>query len=99
MPIVREVPDSTKINRAADLPYQRRLEDFAPVMQDVYDFFFDVNTHLFDKGLKRLDEMLRPAALSGLVSDMVTASMARHSRRPPRFAAHRPQGPGAGLPS
>lgn len=80
MPIVRETPGSTKFNPAADLPYQLRLEDFALVMQDIYDFFFDVNTHLFDKGLKRLDEMLRPAAMSGLVSDMVTASMARHSR-------------------
>lgn len=29
-------------------------------MQDVYDFFFDVNTHLIAKGLDRLDDMLRP---------------------------------------
>ena len=64
MPIIRETPDNAKFNRAAALPYQLRLEDFALVMQDVYDFFFDVNTHLFDKGLKRLDEMLRPAAMS-----------------------------------
>ena len=49
-------------------------------MQDVYDFFFDVNSHLFGKGIKRLDEMLRAAAMSGLISDMVSASMARHSR-------------------
>ena len=57
-----------------------RLEDFGLVTQDVYDFFFDVNTHLLDKGLKRFDEMLRPAAMSGLISDMITASMAQHSR-------------------
>ena len=57
-----------------------RLEDFGLVMQDVYDFFFDVNTHLSNKGIKRLDEMLRPAAMSGVISDMVTASMAKHSR-------------------
>lgn len=50
------------------------------MMQDVYDFFFDVNTHLYNKGLRRFDEMLRPAAMSGLISDMITASMARHSR-------------------
>ena len=49
-------------------------------MQDAYDFFFDVNTQLFNKEIKRLDEMLRPAAMSGLLSDMLTASMARHSR-------------------
>ena len=49
-------------------------------MQDVYDFFFDVNSHLTGKGLQRLDDMLRPAIMSGLLSDMLTASLARHSR-------------------
>jgi hypothetical protein len=49
-------------------------------MQDVYDFFYDVNTSLLEKGLQRLDDMLRPAIMSGLLSDMITASMARHSR-------------------
>ena len=80
MPIVRQTPDPSKFNRGAELSYMLRLEDFGLVMQDVYDFFFDVNTHLLDKGLKRFDEMLRPAAMSGLISDMITASMARHSR-------------------
>ncbi len=80
MPIIRQTPDVSKFNPDIDLPYQLRREDFALVMQDVYDFFFDVNTHLFNKSLKRLDEMLRPAAMSGLVSDMVAASMAQHSR-------------------
>lgn len=49
-------------------------------MQDVYDFFFDVNSHLVDKGLQRLDDMLRPAIMSGVLSDMLTASLATHSR-------------------
>lgn len=49
-------------------------------MQDVYDFFYDVNTALTAKGLQRLDDMLRPAIMSGLLSDMLTASMAKHSR-------------------
>lgn len=49
-------------------------------MQDVYDFFYDVNRLLLEKGLHRLDDMLRPAAMSGMVSDMLTASMAKHSR-------------------
>lgn len=49
-------------------------------MQDVYDFFYDVNRLLLEKGLHRLDEMLRPAAMSGIISDMLTASMAKHSR-------------------
>jgi hypothetical protein len=49
-------------------------------MQDVYDFFFDVNSHLTEKGLRRLDDMLRPAIMSGVLSDMLTASLAKHSR-------------------
>ncbi|MCC6968597.1 MAG: hypothetical protein IT434_00085 [Phycisphaerales bacterium] len=49
-------------------------------MQDVYDFFFDVNRLLIQKGLDRLDDTLRPAIMSGVLSDMVTASLAKHSR-------------------
>ncbi|HWB45558.1 MAG TPA: hypothetical protein VG900_08980 [Hyphomicrobiaceae bacterium] len=49
-------------------------------MQDVYDFFFDVNSGLTAKGLERLDDMLRPAIMSGVLSDMLTASIAKHSR-------------------
>jgi hypothetical protein len=49
-------------------------------MEDVYDFFFDVNRLLESKGLERLDDLLRPAIMSGLLSDMITASLAKHSR-------------------
>lgn len=80
MPIVRANPERSKFNRKAQLPYELRVEDFALAMQDVYDFFFDVNTHLIRKGLRRLDDMMRPAAMSGLVSDMLTSSLAKHSR-------------------
>ncbi len=80
MPITRQEPDPVRFNQEASLPYQLRTQDFSLVMQDIYDFFFDVNTHLHNKGIRRLDEMLRPAAMSGLISDMITASMAQHSR-------------------
>lgn len=62
------------------LPYELRLKDFELAMQDIYDFFHDVNVLLTGKGLHRLDDMLRPAAMSGVVSDMLTASLAKHSR-------------------
>lgn len=80
MKIVRNQVDRAKLNRKADLPFQLRLEDFALALQDVYDFFCDVNTGLVGKGLERLDEMLRPAIMSGVLSDMLTASLAKHSR-------------------
>jgi hypothetical protein len=35
---------------------------------------------MLNKGLHRMEDMQRPAALSGMLSDMLTASMARHSR-------------------
>ena len=76
----RRVPDPAKFNRDATLPYALRVEDFALAMQDVYDFFADINGHLADKGLQRLDDMLRAANMSGLISDMLTASLAKHSR-------------------
>ena len=80
MPIVRNSVDLTKLNPAATLPYELRLHDFQMAMQDVYDFFYDVNSHLAQKGLHRLDDMLRPAIMSGVLSDMLTASLAKHSR-------------------
>jgi len=67
-------------NTNLKLPYQLRVQDFQAAMQDVYDFFYDVNGLLLDKGLHRFDDMLRPAAMSGMVSDMMTASMAKHAR-------------------
>lgn len=71
---------SDGFNTAATLPYELRLDDFKIAMQDVYDFFYDVNSGLLAKGLQRLDDMLRPAIMSGVISDMVTASLASHSR-------------------
>lgn len=80
MPIFRNTVDTTKFNSDARLPFELRTQDFELAMQDVYDFFFDVNSHLLGKGLQRLDDMLRAAIMSGLLSDMVTASLAKHSR-------------------
>lgn len=79
MPI-KEVVNSSKFNKNAELPYSLRLADFEIAMQDVYDFFFDVNGLLQQRGLHRLDDMLRPAAMSGMISDMLTASLATHAR-------------------
>lgn len=80
MPITRNAVDGSKFNTEATLPYELRLKDFELALQDVYDFFYDVNSHLRSKGLDRLDEMLRPANMSGVLTDMLTASLAKHSR-------------------
>ncbi|MEK6323102.1 MAG: hypothetical protein AABN33_15630 [Acidobacteriota bacterium] len=80
MTVRRNQVDQSRFNREALLPFQLRLDDFALTMQDVYDFFYDMNVGLVERGLERLDDMLRPAIMSGLLSDMLTASMAKHSR-------------------
>src|SRR5256714_14387107 len=76
MPAKRNRPKRDCFNRNAGLPFQLRLEDFEVAMQDVYDLFFDVNSGLLEKGLERLDDFLRPA----IMSDLLTASLAKHSR-------------------
>ncbi len=76
----RAIVDKAAFNAKLKLPFQLRAADFEIAMQDVYDFFYDVNLLLLNKGLSRFDDMLRPAAMSGIISDMLTASVARHSR-------------------
>lgn len=78
--ITRNQPESNRFNTKAVLPFQLRLKDFELAMQDVYDFFYDVNVLLIRKGLQRLDDTLRPAIMSGVLSDMLTSSLAKHSR-------------------
>src|SRR2546430_9866970 len=80
MPAKRNRPKRECFNQSAVLPFQLRLEDFEIAIQDVYDLFYDVNTGLLEKGLERLDDFVRPAIMSGLLSDLLTASMAKHSR-------------------
>lgn len=87
MTIKRSAVDYGKFNPAPVLPFNLRIDDVALAMQDVYDFFFDVNSFLLDRGLPRLDDTIRPAIMSGLLSDMLTESVAKHSRSliPNRF--------------
>lgn len=80
MSIDRAELDLSRFNRDVTLPFELRLDDFRAAAQDVYDFFFDVNLALTGKGLDRMDDMLRPAIMSGVLSDMLTASLAKHSR-------------------
>lgn len=79
MPIKAEV-NSSAFKPDLTLPFELRAKDFEIAMQDVYDFFHDVNLMFEGKGLPRLEESLRPANMSGMISDMLTVSMAKHSR-------------------
>jgi hypothetical protein len=46
MAVIRNALEPAAFNPSASLPYELRLDDFRLAMQNVYDFFFDVNTHL-----------------------------------------------------
>ena len=76
----RNTVSADDFNPHAELPYALRAVDFQVAMQDVYDLFHDINGLLVGRGLRRLEEMLRPAAMSGIVSDLLTASLANHAR-------------------
>ena len=76
----RSTVDPAHFNADADLPYSLRTVDFQIAMQDVYDLFHDINSLLVARGLRRMEEMLRPAAMSGVISDLLTASLANHAR-------------------
>jgi hypothetical protein len=80
MAVIKQIVDRTGFNQSLELPFELRLNDFEIALQDVYDFFYDVNVLFQKKGLPRLDDELRPAIMSGLLSDMLTASLAKHSR-------------------
>ena len=49
-------------------------------MQDIYDLLHDINLALVTRGVRRFEEMVRAAIFSGVLSDAITASLARHSR-------------------
>ena len=80
MPVTRNTVREDCFNAGITLPYALRLKDFEMAMQDIYDFFYDINKGLIRRGLLRLDDILRPAIMSGLLSDMLTASLSKHSR-------------------
>jgi len=80
VPLERQRVRQDAFNPAPRLPYELRVLDFESAMQDVYDFFFDVNSFLIGKKLPRLENTLRKAILSGTLSDMLAASLAKHSR-------------------
>lgn len=88
MPLTRNKVKTECFNPEPLLPHNLRIEDFQVAMQDVYDFFHDVNRLMDDKGLPRLEEALRGAIMSGTVSDMLTVSMAKHSRSLVKNAYH-----------
>lgn len=51
MSLVQNEVNTKCFDRDAKLPFGLRLKDFEMAMQDVYDFFYDVNHGLIERGL------------------------------------------------
>ena len=81
--IIRNRPDRNKFNPDANLPFELRLDDFESAMQDVYDFFFDVNTGLVAKGLDRpcTPPVSRNSETTGSIESVVSPRRRRARRR------------------
>jgi hypothetical protein len=87
-PLKKAAINPNGFNPAVKLPFNLRDSDFKSAMQDIYDFLHDTNQFLVDKGLPRLDDTVRAANMSGLLSDMLTDSMAKHARNMARNTFH-----------
>jgi hypothetical protein len=70
-------PDGFNTERT--LPYSLRLNDFAGAMDDIYVTLANINDGLTSRGLLRIEETVRGAIYSGLLSDLLAAALAAHS--------------------
>lgn len=67
-------------NDEAVYPYALRRETFSVAMDDIYELLASVNEALIGRGLLRLEESVRGAIYSGLLSDLIAASLAKHAQ-------------------
>lgn len=63
-----------------DLPHGLRVTEVRAALEDVYDFLYNVNSFLTEKGWDRLEETLMAATFSGVISEMVVQSMSKQSK-------------------
>lgn len=66
-------------NKALKLPYALRLDVFAIAMDDIYELLHNVNTGLVERGLLPLENSVRGAIYTGVLSDLLTEAMANHA--------------------
>ncbi|MCE9623746.1 MAG: hypothetical protein K8R99_15510 [Actinomycetia bacterium] len=74
-----EVVESGFTKGLTDLPYGLQVRDFRNALDALYDFFHAVNTALMGRGLEWMENLVRAAAVSNMVSDMASAAIAKHS--------------------
>lgn len=66
-------------NDQASLPYGLRVGEVKAALDDLYDFFYNVNGFLIVRGWERLESILSSASLSGMISEMVVQGVSKRS--------------------
>ncbi len=66
-------------NAALDLPYALRTDHVAVAMADIYELLATLNETLIDRGLLRIEESVRGAIYSGLLSDLIAEAISTHA--------------------
>ncbi|MEX0785360.1 MAG: hypothetical protein WD939_01870 [Dehalococcoidia bacterium] len=62
-----------------ELPYGLRVAEVRAALEDIYDFLYNVNRFLTERGWERLEETLMAATFSGVISEMVVQSTSKQS--------------------
>lgn len=62
-----------------DLPYVLKASVFSIAMDDVYEMLATANTALVDRGLLPLENSVRGAIYTGLLSDLIAEALANHA--------------------
>lgn len=79
MALVRRAQVNRKGFQRLKLPYALRPEVFAIAMDDVYEMLWSVNTALVDRGLLPMENSVRGAIYTGLLSDLMAEAIANHA--------------------
>jgi hypothetical protein len=64
---------------SAALPYGLRVSEVKAAIDDIYDFLYNVNRFLVEKGWDRLEETLAAATFSGVISELVVEGVSKRS--------------------
>lgn len=66
-------------NKKLALPYALKLDVFSIAMDDIYETFHNLNSGLVKRGLLPLENSVRGATYTALISDLMTESLASHA--------------------
>ncbi|MDP9238580.1 MAG: hypothetical protein M3P30_14500 [Chloroflexota bacterium] len=66
-------------NEKVNLPYGLRASEIKAAIDDIYDFLYNINRFLVERGWDRLEETLSAATFSGVMSELVVEGVSKRS--------------------